>query len=534
MKNKIAYLFLGLIVALSIGLRFYKIGEFPVGFTWDEASVGYNAWTIFHWGKDEYGKVMPLTFKSFGDDKNPVHIYLTSPFVGLFGLNESSTRAPVALFGVLNVVAIFFLARIIFKSNELGILSSFFLCISPFAIQFSRFNHELNFAIFFFISGVYLFYKGLEERKFLTFGFIFLGIDLLTYQSAKAVTLVLVLLLIILNFKRLLVNRKHFIFGICLYFFFLSLQFIKPELLGGARLKQNQINPKEIEATFVYKITNNKLYATGEVVLKRYVKYFSPTFLFISGDEVPRHSIQTVGTFYWLDLPFILIGLISVLFRFIVKRDKNMLFILAWLFLAPLPGAVSSTFSHAPRAMFMLGSWTMVSALGAIELINFFSNKKIKIILSITIIIALGCFLQKYIKDYFGSYSKRYAIDWVYGMKGAVEFSQKGNYSSIYMTDSFMQPYIFFLFYLKTPLPEFIKTVEYNRSQSAPSSLVDSFGKYHFGWDQYHSMPFDGVLYIIRPSIYDGLYEKKDFKIANLIRFPNGTDDLYLIEAKNE
>lgn len=532
MKNKIAYILLSIILIVSVGIRFYKLGQFPVGFTWDEASVGYNAYTIFHWGKDEYGKTFPLTFKSFGDDKNPVHVYLTVPFVGIWGLNETSTRASAAVFGVLNVAVIFFLARKMFKSNSIGVVASFFMCISPFAIQFSRFNHELNFAIFFFLTGLWLFYKGLENNIYLPLAFLLFGIDLLTYQSAKVVTPPLIVLLVILNIKKLLKYKKQVIFSALIYGFFVSLLFIKPELLGGARLQQNQIDPKIIENTEVFKRTGNKLYGTAEVVFERYIKYFEPQFLFISGDEIPRHSIQTVGEFYWMDMPLIVIGLLSLLYKLFFKKDLQMLIILAWVFLAPLPGAVSSVFSHAPRAMFMLGSITLVSSLGAYTLINIFSNKFYKATMSIILVIISGYYFSLYIKEYFGEYATKYAIEWVYGMKEAVQFSEKNNYSLVNMTDSFMQPYIFYLFYSKTPLPEFLATVKYNKTQSAPSNLVYSFGKYNFIWNQYHSMPTPGVLYIIRPSIYDGLYEKSAFDVAKVIKFPNDTDDLYLIEAK--
>jgi hypothetical protein len=75
------------ILVLAVILRFYKLGQAPPSLSWDETAVGYNAWTILHWGKDEWGKTLPLVFKSFEDDKHPVHIYFTAPTVAFFGLN---------------------------------------------------------------------------------------------------------------------------------------------------------------------------------------------------------------------------------------------------------------------------------------------------------------------------------------------------------------------------------------------------------------------------------------------------------------
>ena len=533
--NKIKLVILITIVILAAGIRFYKLDKFPPAITWDEAAVGYNAYTIWNWGKDEWGKSFPIIFKSFGDDKNPVHVYATVPFVGFFGLNEFTTRAPAALFGVFNVVIIFFLARYLFKSNLVGLLASLFLAVSPFNVQFSRFNHELNFAIFFFLAGVMAFYKGLRGKKyFLLIGFFLLGVDLLTYQSAKVVSPILLLLLIILNFRSLLKHKVYFLWGGVIYTFFIWLLFVRLELLGGSRLQQNMIEDKEIQATSLYQKTQNRLFGIGEVIGGRYLDYFKPQFLFISGDTNFRHSIQTIGIFYWLDLPFLVIGFFAVLWRLMRKKDWQMFFLLAWVFMAPLPGAASSIFPHAARAMFMTGSWTMISALGAYTIITAIKNKPFQVGVGSLVVIACGAFLYRYFYEYFGHYASQYAIEWRYGMKQAVEVSQGYDYDEVYMTSAFMQPYIFFLYYLKTPLPEFLNTVYYNKTQSSSSSLVTSFDKYRFVWDEYRSEAdqLRRVLYIINPSVYDGLYQKPSFDTVKLIKYPNGTDALYAVTAK--
>lgn len=536
MNKKIANILFGIIVLISIVTRFTALSKYPPSITWDEASVGYNAYTIIHWGKDEWGKTLPITFKSFGDDKNPVHVYLTAPFVGIFGLNDFATRASVATFGVLNVLIIFYLAKLLFKSDTVGLLASLFLSVSPYNIQFSRFNHELNFAIFFFLAGVYLLYKAIKEKKknLLIYSFLLLGIDLLTYQSAKVVTPPLVFLLIVLNFKKLLVYKKQFVLGLLIYVFFVSLNFMNPQLLGGERLRQNQIKEEEIQKTAMYQKTNNEIYGTAEVVFNRYKKYFEPQFLFISGDSNPRHSIQTVGTFYWFDLPLFIIGFLGILWKLVFKKDKQMLFLLAWLFLAPLPGAVSSVLPHSARAMFMTGSWTLISAYGAYVIISLLNNKYpknqyYKILVSVLLVLSLTSFFYKYVKDYYGEYTKEYAIEWIYGMKDIVEFVDDNDLNKVFMTDTRMQPYIFFLYYLKTPLPEFLDTVKYNETQSKPSNLVKSFGNYRFLWDEHKSEPADGVLYVVNSSVYDGLTRKADFDVVKLVKYPNDTDAFYMV-----
>ena len=88
MKNKLTYIILGLIIILAGFLRFYKLDQIPASLNWDEIAAGYNAYTIANWGADEYGNRFPIVFTSFGDDKHPVHIYLTAIVVKIFGLSD--------------------------------------------------------------------------------------------------------------------------------------------------------------------------------------------------------------------------------------------------------------------------------------------------------------------------------------------------------------------------------------------------------------------------------------------------------------
>ena len=75
---------------------------------WDEAALGYNAYSISQTLRDEYGQFMPLIFKSFGDYKPGLYVYLAVPFVTIFGLNEISVRLPSIILGALSPILLFF------------------------------------------------------------------------------------------------------------------------------------------------------------------------------------------------------------------------------------------------------------------------------------------------------------------------------------------------------------------------------------------------------------------------------------------
>jgi hypothetical protein len=94
------------------------------------------------------------------------------------------------------------------------------------------------------------------------------------------------------------------------------------------------------------------------------------------------------------------------------------------------------------------------------------------------------------------------------------------------------QPYIFFLYYLKEPLPKMLASVRYDESESKSFNTVLSFDNYQFGgWDIIESYPNYKVLYIMTPSFYSGLKYINTFEIKDLIKYPNGTNAFYIVGA---
>lgn len=527
---KKTYIILALIIFLASVLRFYKIGIIPPSITWDEAAVGYNAFTIANYGRDEYSKIFPAFFRSFGDDKHPIHVYTTAIFVKLLGLNDIAIRLPSATFGVLNVLLLFSLAKLIFKSDLIALTAAFFLGISPYNIHFSRFNHEANFALFWFQLALFLFYLSIKkEKNLILLSFLSFAICFITYHPSKIVVPIVIVLLLALYFKQLLINKKSFFGSLFFGLIFSIFIFLNPQLLGFARINQTTLDKREIQENQLFKLTNNQFLGHLNLVLNQYSWHFTPEFLFLKGDKNPRLS-SSLGEFYKIDVLFLIAGLIYLLYR----RSKGGFILLSWFFIAPLPSALVAEAPHAARSMFMMGSWHLVSAVGFYSLIALIPRFYMRVIFSLACLVILTIFIQNYLNYYYGEFVKRYAIDWQYGMRQIVEYIQSNpEYSQIDMTDVRSQPYIFFLYYLKTPLAKYKYQVLYNNSQSKSYNNVSNFDRYYFGdWDPIESYPSIGVLYIVTPSQYDGLRYKSLFDVKKLIYYPNDVEAFYLISAK--
>ncbi len=89
------------LMVLGAALRLLLIGAFPPGLNQDEASAGYEAWSLLNFGIDRNGCPWPVLFVSWGSGQNVLYSYLSIPFIALLGLNEVSLRLPMAITGSL-------------------------------------------------------------------------------------------------------------------------------------------------------------------------------------------------------------------------------------------------------------------------------------------------------------------------------------------------------------------------------------------------------------------------------------------------
>src|SRR6266567_6149312 len=138
LKNrKFTTIILGVILLLALVLRLWQLGAVPPSPDWDEVALGYDAYSLIHTGRDEYGKFLPVVLRSFDDYKPALYAYLTIPTVSLFGLTVIAVRLPSVIFGVLAVLATFYLMRELFKRDSLALVVAFLLAISPWSLQFS-------------------------------------------------------------------------------------------------------------------------------------------------------------------------------------------------------------------------------------------------------------------------------------------------------------------------------------------------------------------------------------------------------------
>ena len=488
-----------LILFLAIFLRFWQLGQNPPSLTWDEAAWGYNAYSLGIDGKDEFGKFLPLSYlESFGDFKPPMYAYLDVIPVKLFGLNEFATRFPSALFGVLTVLVTYFLTKRIFGKSKYpersALLAAGVLALSPWHIMLSRAAFEANVASFFLVCGVWLFLGGVQEKKwYLLLSIASFVLSLHTFNTARIVAPLLVLVLAIGFWRNLLQRKKQIAFAVIIGIL-LILPTLKFLLSSQAQLRFKEVNifsdidviktsNQEIinDSSAWSRIIHNRRVGYALSYVRHYLDNFNPGFLFIKGDGNPKFSTQNVGELYLWDLPFLILG---ILFLF-KRKEGNWWVIPLWIMLGVIPAATARETPHALRIETIIPAFQILIAVGIVEFLSWFNNLQLgRHVRSIIITLIFSLLILNviyYLHDYYYQYAAEFSGEWQYGYKNSIDYvkSVEKNYDNIYVTNAMGRPYIYYLFYAKTD-PRIFREDSVVKRDSFGFVNVNRFGKYNF------------------------------------------------------
>ncbi|MBI2196449.1 glycosyltransferase family 39 protein [Candidatus Daviesbacteria bacterium] len=452
---------LALICALLLFTRFYKITEIPPSVYWDEASIGYNAYSIAQNGKDEWGETFPIHFRAFGEFKLPVYIYATVLSVKIFGLNELSVRLPAVLFSLGAVVIIYFLTKRLSGSERTGILASFIFSVSPWYFIFSRTGYEATAGLMFYLLAIYLFLFNNRNSLYIFFSVLSFILSAYSYNSFRIVAPLTIIILIFYELK----NLKY-----------LLSKAIPPIILSLVILIFSLV---PIYRLYVYDVGASRLQVVGTTsssFIKNYFSHFSLDFLLLNGDKNPRSQQPGFGQLFLPEAALLLFGLLYL----ISGKSKYKWLLFALLLLGPIPAAITKESPHALRSIAMVPFISIISAVGVVA----FSKriKKENYIFLMVCLVFLAFFIN-YFWSFLNVYPTKSAEEWQSEYKKI--YTDNGNrfngYQRILISDQYAQPYIFTLFYLKYNPESFRREVVRNSIDQWGFSTVKKFGKFEFG-----------------------------------------------------
>lgn len=422
-----------LIIFIAFFVRAAFISNFPPALNWDEVSLGYNAYSLIHTGRDEWGTILPTIFQAYGDFKLPGYIYATIPFVKFFGLNAFSVRLTSVLSGTLLVLLVYILSHKLNakpagrQAGAYSLYAAVLMALSPWGLFLSRVAVEANFGILLFTLGIILL---LYRRLFL--GICFLVISAWTYNSFRIFVPIFFTGLFIFDRRQLKLNAPHYILFTILFIPIL-IQLLSTS--GQARYQWLQIidtgavsKISELQVTTGNRFLYNKATYFIYVFAKNYISHFSPNFLFIKGGTHYQFSIHNNGLLYLVCLPFFYLGL--------TKSRHKIIWI--WLVLAPIADSLTRDAPHALRSITLLPVVILITSLG-LSYISRFKYIFIVVVALSTIPYTLNAI----------RYHSDYSWSWQYGYSQTVEYIKNhySQYDEIIFTKKYGEPHEFFAFY---------------------------------------------------------------------------------------
>ena len=401
---KKTYLWLLLIIALASFFRLYNLPQTPPGLYPDEAMNGNNALEALHTG--EYKIFYPEN-----NGREGLFINLQAAFLGFLESSDVSPtqpwalRFPSAIFGVLTVLGLYFLTKELFhfenqdlfrisRGELIALLSSFFLAVSFWHINFSRVGFRAIMAPAFLIWALYFFLKTIKlssrQRRYnnwklkienwslpIIAGAI-MGLGFYSYIAYRALPL---LFLIFIPF---LWRSKRF--------WQATAAFIVGAIITSAPLGLYFFNHP---ADFLGRTSQISVFSSASPLKDLTVNTLKTAAMFnFTGDGNWRHNLAGAPELYWPVGILFLIGLIlalkNIFFSVIpakaeIQKIKNwnlfgiwnlkFVILLTWLLISALPVIISNEgLPHALRAILMIPPVFILAGIGGVWIYEYLKN----------------------------------------------------------------------------------------------------------------------------------------------------------------
>ena len=195
----LTWVYLLIILVIAGFFRLWQLNSIPSGLYPDEAINGNNALSA----------LKSHSFKVFYPENNGregLFVNLISLSFSVFGISIWSIRIVSAIIGILTVPGLYLLTKELFQvsgfrfqvSRSIALVSSFFLAISFWHINFSRIGFRGILVPFILVFSFYFLLNGLKNQRRLPLiiGGIFFGLGFYTYTVFRLAVLLLFLVLL--------------------------------------------------------------------------------------------------------------------------------------------------------------------------------------------------------------------------------------------------------------------------------------------------------------------------------------------------
>lgn len=471
-----------LVIVLGAYLRFIKLAEIPNGLYVDEALIGYNAYSIFKTGRDEYGKLFPILFRFFGSYSPPLYVYLSAIVIRFLGLNIFSVRLVSSLSGIAAILIIYFFSKSlkITKTLSYPLIAAFIFSLAPGAIFYSRLGYEVNLAFSIYLLGIYLLWLSLKNSRFLIFALPTLVLSM--YSAHTELYLVPLTLILVFWFYRKTLQtkrtKKHLYIGISLSIFLLvpliSILKTPAFFTKGAIFYTDTVIEQASKLPKIVPHFLRILLAFSREFLSRFFNYLSLSSLFFFTDPDLQRSIPDLSFFYpWMTIPYLL-GF-TVLWK--ERKKEAVKFALIVLLSILIMGSLIKDPFSTQRLLPLFSFIVLVIALGLEKiLLNIKLWQRIILLFSL-----VGISILFLWRSYFVLFPKERAKVWGYGFFELAKEIQNYSDEKFLIDQSRIKPaYIELAFYLKYSPDKFHQEINKDIKDHYYEDILFN-DKYNFG-----------------------------------------------------
>jgi hypothetical protein len=358
------WLLVALLLLVGGLLRLWALDSNPPGTFRDEWEKGYTALELWQTGRHgvlgaegvRVSYPAPLFIEVFeGHDRtSAIYQWVAAPVVGIFGLNETTTRIPAAFAGfACLIVGWCFARRDLGVAGALVVLAA--LATQPTLVLFSRWAQQGILSIVFFMAGIAVMvaapsHPGRPGRLHALGAAVLLGLAAWAYDPARlTIPLVVAVWFVAFGWRQ----RRDVALTLALCFGALWLPlFVYTLTAGSARLSRVMLDD------------------SGSLIsaLINYLSHFDPRFWFITGDANPRHALPFTGWSGRITGVLALVGIGRAISLAARRQSPGEWPILGLVILLAAPIAAALTREgnpHALRSGIMLVGLVMLAGYGA-------------------------------------------------------------------------------------------------------------------------------------------------------------------------
>jgi hypothetical protein len=323
---------LGSMVVVAAGLFFVRVPNDPPGFSIDESSICYNAWTISQTGQDEYGEAWPLFFRAFGEYKSPGIIYLLAALFRFAGPSIAAARLLTAACGVLAASLLGLLAWKMTRRWVVAAVITTTALLTPWLFESSRLVFEV--ALYPALLSLFLLAVWGAQVK-----------PRWGWSNVFALATTLALLTYSYSIGRLLAPLLApglGLFGSRERWPGIIKTWISYALLCVPLLLFHRQNPEALTGRFkaiTYLRSENSAMASATELARHYLINVNPSRWLVTGESNIRDHVEGTGSLLGASVVLAIAGAVIVLHRH--RRHPWWRFVLYALLISPVPASLT-------------------------------------------------------------------------------------------------------------------------------------------------------------------------------------------------